>query len=245
MGLLGMGRLARGLSTAVRIGAQYSRHGGGYFNPEEWESSYPEILDDATYKAGNPGQDTILNEYWLDAAEEFCQNYDDYNEGFSRDDFINYINDNIGDDKYEAVSEITDEASWELEQAYSEAGGSTGNFGYRLFAQKAGAEMKASLIFGADASYSKEVSRINKSDMAIGRLMLMTYKSSAFNNAFRSALGNKEAMKQVIKRTKSGEFGSYPTVSEARAHAIEGAKDRKYKAYKQADAVAKARAAVY
>lgn len=131
MGLLGLGRLARGLSTAARIGAQVGRHmngGNGYFNPEDWESNYPEILDDATYKYGNPGQDVILNEYWLPAAEDFCQDYDNYEDGFNKDKFIDHIANEIGDEKYNAVSEITDEAANELEQVYSDAGGKTSSF---------------------------------------------------------------------------------------------------------------------
>lgn len=249
MGLLGLGRLAAGLSTTARLGAQLYRGtsgGNGWFNAEEWESTYPEILDDATYKYGNPGQDVILNEYWIQAAEEFCQNYDDYSEGFDRDDFVNYINDDIGDEKYEAVSEITDEASWELEEAYSRAGGQTGNSAYRVFANNAAAEMKYALVFGATEQFRKDVARINSGKRdALGRFILMMERSPSFKTAYKNSRGSQEAKFRFMLNVRAGLYGQYPTAVEARSFMYKNAQARKYKAISQADAVAKARAAVY
>lgn len=249
MGLLGLGRLAGGLSTTVRLGAQLYRFnsgGNGWFNAEEWESTYPEILDDATYKYGNPGQDVILNEYWIQAAEEFCQNYEDYSEGFDRDDFVNYINDDIGDEKYEAVSEITDEASWELEEAYSRAGGKTGNSRYRVFANNAAAEMKYALVFGATEQFRKRVARINsgKTD-SLSRFFLMMERSPSFKTAYENSRGSQEAKTRFILNVRAGLYGKYPTTAEARSYAYKRAQAIKYKTIQKADAVAKARAAVY
>lgn len=226
MGYLGIGRvLATRLSTGVRMGAQLYRStsgGNGYFNPEEWESTYPDILDDATYKSGNPGQDTILNEYWIQAAQEFCEQYDDYDEGFSKDDFSYYIEGEIGDDKYNAVSEITDETGWELEQAYSEAGGKTSSsaLNYTLggviaasVMAKADADVKA-----ASAIQSKALTKI--ATQKVTTLSKVFYKmdhSSSFNSAFRAAMGNKKAINRLKIEIQAGKYGPWPSDSAVRS----------------------------
>jgi hypothetical protein len=124
-------RIFRGLSATRRVSARLSGGGdnNGYFSREQWEYHYPDVLDNAKAKAGNAGQETILNDYWYPAAEEYC---DQFGESFDRQDFLNYINNEIGDDKYNAVNIISEEAADELELFWDNSYGGDG-IGPKLF----------------------------------------------------------------------------------------------------------------
>ena len=140
MGLVvGAARLAkafRGLSSVAKLGSRLSDGGGnnGYFSREEWESSYPDVLENAKAKAGNAGQTTILNDYWYPAAEEYC---DKEGENFDKESFLDYINNEIGDDKFNAVNIISEEAADELETIWDNSYGGDG-IGPKLYRNNLG-----------------------------------------------------------------------------------------------------------
>ena len=94
-----------------------------FFFSDDWESGYPDILADQEYKAGNAGQVSILTGMWLDAADSYCSR----GEEFTFDGFIFAIQSDLGSPYYDAVSIITEECAWELEELWNECmkGGAT------------------------------------------------------------------------------------------------------------------------
>lgn len=94
-----------------------------FFFSDDWEAGYPDILQDQIGKAGNAGQETILEGMWLDAADSYCSRGED----FSYNGFISAIETDLGSPYYDAVSIITEECAWELEELWNECmkGGAT------------------------------------------------------------------------------------------------------------------------
>lgn len=126
--------IARAASPLMRSASIFnmSRAGGtrdGYFDQSYWESVYPPILEEQQFKAGNAGQESILTNDWLNAADEYCLNQ---GENFTKDDFLSYLTLTIGDDKFNAVSIISDECADELELAWDDSFGGD-DTGPRMF----------------------------------------------------------------------------------------------------------------
>lgn len=118
---------------------------GGYLDNELWEEAYTEVIDSQIDKAGNAGQETLLgDDYFRQSAKQYCAtNGNDYNP----EDFISYVKNDLGDDYYNAISEITEECSEELLEAwdYAYAGDGMGEF---LF----GRYQPARNVFGSQAN---------------------------------------------------------------------------------------------
>lgn len=108
-----------------------SRLGDGYFNNELWESHYTEIIENQVDKAGNSGQETLLEEteYFPSPALEYCkENGKDYDP----EKFVDFVKNDLGDTYYYAINEIIDECSQELLEAWDDAfaGDGMGDFLY-------------------------------------------------------------------------------------------------------------------
>lgn len=106
----------------------------GYFDQSYWEYIYPPILEEQQYKAGNAGQESILTNDWLNAADDYCLNE---GEDFSKEGFLSYLSLTIGDDKFNAVSIISEECADELEMAWDDSYGGD-NVGATLFRSGSG-----------------------------------------------------------------------------------------------------------
>ncbi len=110
----------------------FSRRGGGegYFDQEFWEESYPPILEEQIYKAGNPGQEAILSGDFLEAADEYCL---EQGETYTIEGFMGYLQDQLDEDKYNAISIIIEECAEQLVDAWdnSFAGDGVGMRMYR------------------------------------------------------------------------------------------------------------------
>lgn len=113
--------LVRTLNLGSAIKLRNSLSGAsrdGYWDQYYWESTYPDILADQEYKAGNPGQETILSGDWLYSADFYCRLY---GESFTTEDFLARLRLDLGDDKYNAVSIISEECAEELLLAWDDA----------------------------------------------------------------------------------------------------------------------------
>lgn len=93
------------------------------FDDDAWEGVSTEIIESQVEKAGNPGQETILEEYFAPAAISYCERIrDDYNP----DGFVIEMGIELRDDMFQAISEIIDECAGELEDLHSQIFGNYG-----------------------------------------------------------------------------------------------------------------------
>lgn len=122
---LGLRALKGGFGPSRGIG--YRRRGGGegYFDQEWWEGEFPPILEEQIYKAGNPGQEAILSGDFLEAATDYCI---ERGEEYTPEDFIAYLQEQLDEDKFNAISIIIEECAEQLLEAWdnSFAGDGTG-----------------------------------------------------------------------------------------------------------------------
>ena len=89
------------------------------FDEQLWEEAYTEIIAAQEEKAGNAGQTTLLSEqqYFPGYAENYCSfNGEDYDPA----EFVSTVSNDLGDDYYNAIREIIDECSAELEEAWAQ-----------------------------------------------------------------------------------------------------------------------------
>jgi len=126
--------IARATSPLMRSASIFARSSAsgirdGYFDQSYWEQEYPGILEDQRYKAGNAGQESILTNDWYNAANDYCLND---GQNFTKDEFLSYIENAIGSDKFNAVSIISEECAEELELAWDDSYGGD-NQGPTLF----------------------------------------------------------------------------------------------------------------
>lgn len=97
---------------------QWGGNDGG-LNPDLWEEYSTEVIEAQIDKAGNAGQETLLgDDYFRKHAIDFCETVtDDYDDRA----FVNYMENELGSDYYNAISEIIDECSQELFEAWDQA----------------------------------------------------------------------------------------------------------------------------
>jgi hypothetical protein len=80
------------------------------FYHEYWEAEYPNDIEKGRKNDFNPGQQAIFEEY-KPIGEEFCDlNREDYNPV----EYIEYVLSELGDVKYNAISETIEQTAIEL-----------------------------------------------------------------------------------------------------------------------------------
>jgi hypothetical protein len=123
--IIGGGRRGRGL-----VGTEIlSRAIDGWFDNKNWEATYPDVIETGNRPDLNAGQQVIFEEDYKPAAEEYCKiNGEDYNP----ESFKSYVEFAIGSDKYNAISEIIEETSEYLYEAWDYCYGGDG-VGEKLF----------------------------------------------------------------------------------------------------------------
>jgi len=89
---------------------------GGGLDDDAWEGVVSEVIDMQVEKAGNPGQETILKDYFAHVAISYCN---DVQSDYSPDGFVIEMGVELRDDMYEAISEIIEQCSLELEEVHS------------------------------------------------------------------------------------------------------------------------------
>lgn len=119
--------IARGFS---RSRGSSSRGGGsGYFDYDYWEKWYVITAENQKYKAGNPGQYAILEEfeqYTIDYCEDVGADYD-------AELYVEAVAGQFAEDgKYDAISEIVQQTSEELEFYWDQSYAGDG-FGAKMF----------------------------------------------------------------------------------------------------------------
>jgi hypothetical protein len=85
------------------------------FNEAGWEEDYTDIIDSAQDFAGNPGQYTILTDYFPEPAKRYCKYAE---EEYNPEEFVREVKDDLGDDKYYAINLIIDEVADLLQEAW-------------------------------------------------------------------------------------------------------------------------------
>ena len=93
------------------------------FDDDAWEGACEEVIEMQEERAGNPGQETILKDYFAPAAKSYCQNQ---NEDYTPEGFIIQMGIDLREDMYEAISEIIEECANELEQVHAQIFGGYG-----------------------------------------------------------------------------------------------------------------------
>jgi len=93
------------------------------FDDDAWEGVSTEIIEAQVEKAGNPGQETILEDYFAPAAISYCERL---REDYNADGFVIEMGVELRDDMYDAISEIIEECSLELEDLHSQIFGNYG-----------------------------------------------------------------------------------------------------------------------
>jgi hypothetical protein len=97
---------ARGTTTHIKA------HG---FHTGYWQQNILPMIENQVSKAGNPGQESLLAGDFADAAYSACMKL---GEDFSPERFVSEVEALLGDSKYNAISEIIEECSEELTEAW-------------------------------------------------------------------------------------------------------------------------------
>lgn len=103
---------------------------GGGLDQGLWEEYYNEVIDAQIDKAGNAGQETLLgDDYFRKHAKDYCQNNgEDYNDR----EFVQYLENELGSDYFNAINIIIEECSEELIEAWDSAYSNDG-IGEKMF----------------------------------------------------------------------------------------------------------------
>jgi hypothetical protein len=122
-----------GRSIYRRVTAKSKMQWGGQdggLDADLWEEYSTEVIEAQIDKAGNAGQETLLGpDYFGKHAIDFCETVtDDYDDRA----FVSYVENELGSDYYNAISEIIDECSEELYEAWDQAYSNDG-VGDKLF----------------------------------------------------------------------------------------------------------------
>lgn len=143
--LVGVGRLFRTTFRGVSrldVGTKSSLTGDrarpteGYFDPYLWEENSQAVINQqADIPDLNPGQLSIVEGDFADAASSYCR---EAGENYSSDDFIAAVRLDIGDDKFNAISELIEDCSEQLWEAWDLSYGGD-NMGAKLFGRYGGA----------------------------------------------------------------------------------------------------------
>lgn len=149
----GPGIFSLGRNIYRQITAKSKMQWGGYdggLNPDLWEEYSTEVIEYQIGKAGNAGQETLLgDDYFRKHAIDFCETVSDEYNDF---DFINYMEAELGDEYYNAISEIIEECSQELYEAWDEAYSNDG-VGEKLYADFSMSERTYATFSQAQSAY--------------------------------------------------------------------------------------------
>ena len=83
------------------------------FDENSWESGCQDILNAAVDKAGNAGQETLIQDYFEPKALEYCRLAQ---QDFDSADFIEKMGNELGDTYYYAINEIIAETADQLDE---------------------------------------------------------------------------------------------------------------------------------
>jgi hypothetical protein len=160
------------------------------FDENYWESTYTDVIESMVQFAGNPGQQTLLTDYFPDPAKAYCSTAE---KDYDPVAFVNYVQARLGDTYYYAINEIIDECSLILQEVWDQ---SKQTLMEGLFGQS----------FGTDFS---TVNRIYGSN----RDALASYQAAAARNGDRTGNSPEDNKFNAEKRRQSliKRFGSGPT----------------------------------
>ena len=142
------------VKSSVRFNFDGSPRGGGLDN-SLWEEYSTEVIEAQIDKAGNAGQETLLgDDYFIKHAQDYCrENGDDYNP----EAFVQYLENQLGSDYFNAINIIIEECSEELFEAWDAAYSNDG-IGDKMF----GDFYRSNTVYGtfgnAAAAYSVRAS---------------------------------------------------------------------------------------
>ncbi len=196
----GSGR--RGFDSLTEAAQAANRMRGGQLNEGMWEEYYTETIDAQKDKAGNSGQETLLgDDYFGKEAKQFCRSV---GTDYDPQRFISSVKDGLGDDYYNAISEIIEECSIELVEAWDRAysndgvgeklfGGSLGGGGRRQFADMrtafASYSSRATKNYGAN--WNSHASAVARNRETATKFLSAnprgTARSSFISSSYRSA----------------------------------------------------------
>jgi hypothetical protein len=88
------------------------------FNENYWEANYTEIIESMVDYAGNAGQVTLLTEYFPDPAKLYCSTAE---EDYNPEEFVNFVQGDLGDTYFYAINEIVEECSLILQEVWDQA----------------------------------------------------------------------------------------------------------------------------
>lgn len=135
------GKVSRGVSrldvnTRSNLTGNRARPVEGYFDPYLWEQNYSDVIDkQADIPDLNPGQQSIVEGDFTDAAKSYCATS---GEDYNSIEFVSSVRAEIGDEKFNAISELIENCSEELWEAWDLAYGGD-NMGAKLFGRYGGA----------------------------------------------------------------------------------------------------------
>lgn len=160
------------------------------FDENLWESGYTEVIEAMVQFAGNPGQETLLTEYFPDPAKAYCRNAE---KDYDPDAFIQYVKSDLGDTYYYAINEIIEQCALILQEVWDEA---KQTFAEGLFGQSFGTDFSTpNRMFGSDRS------------------ALNSYWASAYKNGYKSndTVANRKYNSEKNRQKLIERFGSGPT----------------------------------
>lgn len=200
MGRRGGGKGFDSLFDAAKFMDKLSGSGGD-LDRDLWEEYYTETIEAQVEKAGNAGQTTLLgDDYFGKEAKQYCRGI---GSSYDPEAFISSVKNGLGDDYYNAISEITEECATELVEAWDRAfrndgigeklfGGSMGG-GSRQFASMSAAlnnySANAAKNFGSNWNTAAGASARSSSSAA--RFLAAnpggTRRASIVSSSYRSA----------------------------------------------------------
>jgi hypothetical protein len=200
------------------------------FDEQAWEEGVQETLSWAVDQAGNPGQTTLLEDFFTPKALDYCEITQ---EDFDPEEFVSIIKDDLGDDYYFAINEIIDETAQMLDELREECHTSfIENLAYRMmFGSAAAGRYATKYAFGAGRYLPTPGGVYANMDTAI-----RAYEIAAARNGYKSTSTpegrsyNREKNRQwLIQRFGSGK--TQPVTSRSGMENMPG-----YAAYQKAAA---------
>jgi hypothetical protein len=183
---------------------------GGYLDDNLWEEAYTDVIDSQKDKAGNAGQETLLgDDYFANHAKDYCRtNGKDYNP----EDFISYVQNHLGDEYYNAISEITEECANELYEAWDQSYAGD-NIGEKMFGDYT---PKNNRVYGSTAGAAA------------------AYRAAAIRNGYKAptSAANRQFNSEKNRQSLISRFGTGPTKAWKSGDSIRN--NPGYSAYRQA-----------
>lgn len=87
------------------------------FDEKGWEEGYTEVIESMVEYAGNPGQETLLTDYFPGPAKRYCSEAE---QDYDPEAFVDYVKFDLGDTYYNAISQIIDECSLILHEVWDQ-----------------------------------------------------------------------------------------------------------------------------